>query len=173
MRVATFYDLPGIPVTPEQNINNRKEDKLVTTTNNRQYTWNFADGKLSAVSVTPDWSAIYKAYSEEGIARHPEIVPAFQEEADFLTQIYGKPSTAKAVPYHNAYGAQWERSELVWYPPDGTQIVAFERTGFNQQGQLELGARPRIIRHITLLWLPKQNRPIMFYGQKLPSLLSG
>jgi hypothetical protein len=113
-----------------------KASELVTTNNNRSYTWKFAKEKLSEVAVTPDWDSIYKRYSEEGIARHPEIVPAFQEEVDFLTQTYGKPSTVKAVSYHNAYGAQWERSELVWYAPDDTQIVAFERTEFNQQGQL-------------------------------------
>ena len=115
-----------------------QDNELLTTADNRAYSWQFADGKLSAVSATPDWSAIYKIYSEEGIARHPDIVPAFQEEVDFLIQIYGKPSTARVVPYSNAYGARWERSEVVWYAPDGTQIVAFERTGFNQQGQLSL-----------------------------------
>lgn len=119
-------------------LTNGQDHELLTTSNNRAYKWQFVDSKLSAVSVTPDWSAIYKTSSEEGIARHPEIVPAFQEEVDFLVQVYGKPSTAKSVPYHNAYGAHWERSELTWHAPDGTQIVAFERTGFNQQGQLEL-----------------------------------
>ena len=110
----------------------------VTKTDSREFTWKFHDGKLAEVSVTPNWLAIYAKYSEEGIARHPEVVPAFQDEVDFLTQVYGKPSTVKPVPYSNAFGAQWERMELFWTAPDGTQIAAFERTGFNQQGQLAL-----------------------------------
>jgi hypothetical protein len=77
-------------------------------------------------------------YSEEGIARHPEIVPAFLEEVNLLTQTYGKPSKVEMVPYGNAYGAHWERSRVVWNALDGALIVAFERTEFNQQGQLEL-----------------------------------
>ncbi len=125
-------------VTPEQNIKNGKDDTLVTKTNSREYTWKFADGRLSAVTVTPDWNAIYKLYSEEGIARHPEIVPAFLEEITLLTQTYGKPSKVEMVPYGNAYGAHWERSRVMWNAPDGTQIIAFERIEFNHQGQLEL-----------------------------------
>jgi hypothetical protein len=110
----------------------------VTRTDSREFTWKFLDGKLAEVTVTPNWLAIYAKYSDEGIALHPEVVPAFQDEVDFLTQVYGKPSTVKPVPYSNAFGAQWERMELFWTAPDGTQIAAFERTGFNQQGQLAL-----------------------------------
>ena len=110
----------------------------VTRTNEREFTWTFVNGKLFKVIVKPNWLALYQKYTEEGLARHPEAIPSFEEEVDFLTQIYGKPSTAKAVPYHNAFGAQWERSEIVWYAPDGTQIAAFERTGFDQHGQLAL-----------------------------------
>jgi len=116
------------------------QNERVTTSNNRAYKWQFSDEQLSAVSVTPDWNTIYKQYSEEGIARHPEAVPAFQEEVGFLTQTYGSPSKVETIPYGNAYGAHWERSEAVWNRPDGTKIIAFERTGFNQQGQLELVA---------------------------------
>ena len=125
-------------VAPQQSIKNGKDDTLVTNINNRAYTWKFADGRLSAVTVTPDWNAIYKLYSEEGIARHPEIVPAFLEEVNLLTQTYGKPSKVEMVPYGNAYGAHWGRSRVMWNTPDGTQITAFERTEFTHQGQLEL-----------------------------------
>jgi hypothetical protein len=121
-----------------QNIRTGLGNELVTNHDNRSYTWKFSNGKLSEVAVTPDWTAIYRQYNEEGISRHPEVVPAFQEEVDFLTQTYGEPSKTVKAPYQNAYGAQWERLQLVWYAPDGIQIVAFERTGFNQQGQLEL-----------------------------------
>ncbi len=115
-----------------------KENEILTTVNNRAYKWKFVDGKLSEVSITPDWKAIYRVYSEEGIARHPEVVPAFQKEIELLTQTYGKPSKVVTIPYGNAYGAHWDRSEFLWNTPDGTQIVAFERTEFNHQGQLEL-----------------------------------
>jgi hypothetical protein len=108
----------------------------VTRTNEREFTWNFANGKLAEVTVTPNWLAIYSKYNEEGIQRHPEVVPAYQEEVGFLTQLYGKPAAVKTVSYHNALGAQWDRSETVWYAPDGTQIVALERTGFSEQEQL-------------------------------------
>lgn len=118
-----------------QNVN---PNELVTKHDNRSYTWKFTNGKLSEVAVTPDWAVIYRQYNEEGIARHPEIVPAFREEMDFLTQTYGKPSKVEAVPYQNAYGAHWERARVIWNAPDGSQIVAFERKGFNQRGQLEL-----------------------------------
>jgi hypothetical protein len=121
-------------VTPERQ---STPDEFGTTGNNRAYTWKFLNGKLTSVMVTPDWTAIYKIYNEIGIERDPEIVPSFQEEVNFLAQVYGKP-TMVSTPYHNGFGAQWERSSAVWAAPDGAQIVAFERTGFNQQGQLEL-----------------------------------
>ena len=113
-----------------------KGNKLHTTANDRAYEWTFADGKLSEVSVTPNWKAIYKIYSEEGLRLHPEVVPGFQEEVNLLTQIYGKPSTLRSVPYHNAYGAQWEASVALWEMPDGTQIVAFEDSTFGNHGRL-------------------------------------
>ncbi len=111
-------------------------DELVTRRNARSYTWKFSNGKLSEVAVTPDWAAIYKQYNEEGIARHPEVVPRFDDEVRLLTQTYATPSKVESVPYQNAYGAHWERSRVQWTEPDGTLIVAFERTGFDQQGQL-------------------------------------
>jgi hypothetical protein len=113
-------------------------DQIVTTRDNRSYTWNFSNGKLSKVSITADWISIYKIYNEQGIARHPEVVPAFDEEVRFLTQTYGTPSNFERVPYQNAYAAHWERSRVQWNEPDGTVIFAFERSGFDQQGQLEL-----------------------------------
>jgi hypothetical protein len=42
------------------------------------------------------------------------------------------------LPYENAYGAHWERSMVTWDEPDGTHIVAFEASEFNQGGELNL-----------------------------------
>jgi hypothetical protein len=128
---GAWHGAASTPTSSDPNIK-------VTKNDGREYTWKFADGKVSEVGITPDWSAIFAKYSEEGVALHPEIVPVFQEEVDFLTQIYGKPARITAVPYGNAYGAHWERAEIIWNAPDGTQIIAFERSGFNQSGQLLL-----------------------------------
>jgi hypothetical protein len=116
-----------------QGILSEKTNELVTHGNSREYTWKFADEKLSEVSITPDWDSIFGA----GVARH-EVIPVFQKEVDFLTQIYGKPSKVEMVPYQNGFGAHWERSMVVWNAPDDTLIVAFESSEFNQQGQLSL-----------------------------------
>ncbi len=115
-----------------------KDSEIVTTANGRSYDWEFTDGKLSAVSVTPDWKEIYSHYSREAIASHPEAVPAFPDEINLLTHTYGKPSKLESVPYGNALGAHWERSRAMWSMEDGTVITAFEGFEFDQQGQLAL-----------------------------------
>jgi hypothetical protein len=126
----------ALPCGAEQNFTSSK----CTTANNRAYTWNFINDRLAEVVVTPDWMAIYKVYNDEGIARHPEVVPAFNDEIDFLTRTYGPPTTVEKVPYQNAFGAHWERANVVWTEPDGTRITAMERSGFDQEGQLALVA---------------------------------
>jgi hypothetical protein len=135
---STWHTSEDREVDLHCNIASEDRSSRCTTGNNRAYTWKFLNGRLSEVLVSPDWMAIYKQYSEEGIARHPEVVPAFQDEVEFLTQTYGKPSHLEKVPYQNSFGAHWERLRVVWTAPDETQITAFERTEFNHQGQLEL-----------------------------------
>jgi hypothetical protein len=110
-----------------QNIRDGKQNEIVTTINNRSYTWKFADGKLSEVHIAPNL-----------FGTEQDRLLYFQEETGFLSQTYGKPSNVRTVPYHNTYGAQWERSNIDWNMPDGTQITAVEDPSFAGQGKLSL-----------------------------------
>ena len=97
-----------------ENIRDGKQSVIGTRDANRLYTWHFDDGKLAAVKIdAPDPSV-------------PGQSVNVREEIDLLVQAYGKPSRVKTVPYHNAYGLQWECSELYWTMADGTQIAAVE-----------------------------------------------
>ena len=99
-----------------ENIRDGKQNVIATTEANRQYTWHFDDGKLSAVKIdAPDPSLPSGAQSIN-----------VKEEIKLLVQAYGKPSRTKIVPYSNAYGLKWECSELYWTMADGTQIAAVE-----------------------------------------------
>jgi hypothetical protein len=102
------------------------KDKILTIANNRVYEWRFAGGRFSEVHITPDYFA----------HRQQDRVLSFNEEVGFLTQTYGTPSDVKTVPYHNGFGAQWEITDVFWNMPDGTQIMAFEKSEFADQGKL-------------------------------------
>ncbi len=99
-----------------ENIRDGKQNVITTTDANRQYTWHFDGGKLSAVKiVAPDPSPGSGAQSVN-----------VKEEIRLLVQAYGEPSRTQTVPYTNAYGLKWECSELYWTMADGTQIAAVE-----------------------------------------------
>lgn len=100
--------------------------EVVSRENNRIYTWEFLHGKLSRVSVAADLEA----------PRREDRRLDFQQELSFLTEAYGKPSGIQSVPYHNALGAQWERSIAQWDMPDGTTIFEYEQTAFDRQGDV-------------------------------------
>jgi hypothetical protein len=106
-----------------------KEQPFRTFEGKREYSWTFNNGVLWHVNIMPNVAAL----------RIPGggIGPLdFQEEVGFLRQAYGSPSKVMTVPYHNAYGAQWESSKAYWAMPDGTFITAFENPEFNHHGAL-------------------------------------
>jgi hypothetical protein len=83
-----------------ENIRDGKQRVIGTRDANRLYTWHFDGGKLAAVKIdTPDPSV-------------PGQSVDVREEIDLLVQAYGKPSTVKTVPYHNAYGLCWRPRKL-------------------------------------------------------------
>jgi hypothetical protein len=94
--------------------------------NNRMYTWKFSNGQLIEVGIMPDFNA----------DRREDRRLDFQQELSFLTQTYGKPAEIQSVPYHNAFGAQWQRSIARWDMPDGTTIFEYEQTAFDRQGDV-------------------------------------
>lgn len=94
-------------------------DGMVREHGQRMYAYSFIQQKLSEIAITTPSSAL-----------------SFSDEIALLTNTYGKPAEVKTVPYQNGYGAHWERSEVVWMMPDGTTIMASERTEFNQPGLL-------------------------------------
>ncbi len=97
-----------------ESIRDGKQNVIDTSESNRHYTWHFDEGKLSAVRIdVPDPSLPVQAIN-------------VREEIESLTQAYGKPSSVKTVPYHNAYGVTLDCSELYWTMADGTQIAAVE-----------------------------------------------
>lgn len=100
--------------------------EILTTANNREYEWRFADGRLSELHITPNYFA----------QRQQDRVLSFEDEVGFLTQTYGTPSRVKTIPYHNGFGAQWEATQVFWDMPDSTQIMAFENSEFDGHGKL-------------------------------------
>jgi len=56
----------------------------------------------------------------------PLIRTTYQEQIDFLTGKYGKPTTTATKTVGNALGGRWECGEAVWMMPDGALIVAKE-----------------------------------------------
>jgi hypothetical protein len=119
-RVVAYsvQEVPGMSTNEWHNTQPPVKEEIVTKTNNRQYTWKFANGRLSTVSIVP------ASFIE------------FANEVNLLTQTYGKPSKIEAIPYQNGYGAHWERSRVTWFAPDGIIIIANERTEFNVQNGL-------------------------------------
>jgi hypothetical protein len=97
-----------------------------TSVDNRVYTWRFFGGKVSELSITPE---LFAQRSED---RRLD----FQQELAFLTQTYGQPSELRAVPYRNAYGAEWTRSIATWNMPGGTTIFEFEKRDFDRGGDV-------------------------------------
>jgi hypothetical protein len=86
----------------------------------RSYEWRFIAGVLHQIIIRPYLQVLN-----------------YQEEISFLTQTYGEPTSSIKTPYHNAYGAQWERSTTIWHLSDGTLIQATEGSAFaNPQRQL-------------------------------------
>lgn len=127
---STWHTAPSHPTTPQDST------KLVTRANARAYTWEFSSSELSRVTVTPDWTDIYSRFDPVGLRRNPNAVPQFSNEVRLLSQLYGPPKLEQ-VSYQNAYGSQWSRERATWNQPDGTLIIAIERTGFDEGGQLE------------------------------------
>lgn len=93
---------------------------------NRAYRWMFSGGRLCEVHITPNLLA----------DRREDRALDFQEQVEFLRQAYGPPQISKTIPYHNAYGAQWETQEFFWTLSDGCVISAFENTDFTEHGKL-------------------------------------
>jgi hypothetical protein len=96
----------------------------------RSYKWKFINDRLAEIDVMTN--AFYRDYERF----HPDPYIVFSEEVSALTSMYGKPSDIKAVRYHNAYGAEWEASEVYWKMPDSTLIMALEDTDFSKHGKL-------------------------------------
>jgi hypothetical protein len=108
----------------------KKSPVTVDENHSHKYEWIFAGGKLGGVEIT-EGDPVYTSYGQS----HGQAL-YFQQEIAFLTQAYGPPSDRKTVPCHNAYGAQWNRSEACWKMPDGTVIQASEHIDFDKQGRL-------------------------------------
>jgi hypothetical protein len=107
-----------------RSIRDGKLSEIPTRDDDRIYRWTFASGTLSEVRIAPTYEQDKQLY--------------FQDEVSFLVQTYGKPSTVRTVPYHNAYGAHWESLEVYWNMPDGTCIMALEDSAFARHGNLLL-----------------------------------
>lgn len=102
------------------------QGEFATFANDRTLLWSFAGGRVAEVRIMPNYAA----------ERREDRRLDFQQELSFLTQTYGKPSEIQSVPYHNAYGAHWERSTVQWNMPDGTTIFEFEAREFDKQGDV-------------------------------------
>lgn len=98
-----------------QDVRDGKQSKISTGDDDRQFIWQFGDGKLWEVEISvPSLFAL--------ASKRPDI----QQEIRFLIETYGEPKERSTVPYQNGYGARWDCEKLSWSMPDGTQIVAAE-----------------------------------------------
>jgi hypothetical protein len=110
----------------------------------RTMEWEFDDGKLAKVDVSPGFDLSNLA---EGI----KIKGTIQEEIRFLTETYGEPTTISTVPYQNSYGAKWDCLEANWDMPDGTHILAAESIASGQR-------RLYSVLFVSKEWMGKQQQ---------------
>lgn len=95
-----------------------------TRDSERQYDWSFDGGKLSKLTVTPNFGI-----TATEIHRDRPI----DEEAAMLIEQYGKPTNSTIRTFQNGYGATWECPQFLWKMQDGTVIAASEVIASSQR----------------------------------------